>query len=972
MKKRLSLAAMAMMSMLSASAQLSLYGLDVETSPMTLFTDGTKVDLDFSDENYLGEDFTDLVFDADGTAWYTAIEDATAIPIGFKFRFDDQDMTHFLLGSSGDVYLFPQATVSMPTPKHYNIFTSTFPDAFGVVSINGALGAEGTEIRYKTEGAEGERVLTIQYKQLNISERNFWDTPVAIAKVDLQYRLFEASGNIEMKLNGFKPFDDANMSLQSLKIGLHATGEDRILLSDFYGSATTTKNQITTWTASYYPADGITYLFKAPQPCQTPVVAPTNLSLSANTQSISGSFTVGDADHYLVLVSKDAELTEMPVDKTTYGVYSQIGNAQVVAVASVAAPWFNSPAMFEANTSYNVFVVGYNSQCIDGPLYQTVAPLTGTVTTMAGAPEALTLLSAGASTLKLGVTAVPGFDAFVIMTDKQGEDPWGNPNGKPVFGTPKGVLNVGDEIEGGGKVIYVGGTTSDINLSDLEAQTTYFIRAYSSDGNGRYSSVYREMSAMTALTLPWTFTPTDYANRTVPTGWQPGNSSEDWQIDTRNKVFCNIIEEESEAGIVNSIMTPFIQLAPVANRLQLGISTAGTSRLNTGAMADNDTIRLQLTTDGTTFTDLIVLTKEDGLSASAKTIKHVFYEGAGQAVRFRFVYNRHVEAKTQIHSFMVEAKPDCDYPIDVIVSNVSGTEATIAWTAQGEEDAWQISLKKQDAEEWDEPITVRENPYVVDGLEGLSAYDVRVRAYCSATSQSQWSASASFNTAVTVPFNIEDTGKSGVLTGWGSYEGKLDETLTTGGSLSGSYGLSYSGYTGYSADDWYVSPLLDLGDDPTQTYQFATAFTMGREYTSYYTYLEEGQQIRLAVSRDGELMFKSADVVATLDQSSFPAAEQSGTLEGRLAGYTGKVRLGINVTAPEVGGQRPRDIKFDGISLLLGEKDPTVGISETIAQPALGQPATVYNAAGQQLGAIRRGISIVRRPNGEVRKVVVK
>lgn len=972
MKKRLTLAVAALLSMLNASAQMSAYGLEVTTSPMEFLTGANVIDIDFTDSEMLGENFAHQVIDADGTAIFSAVEDAPGIPIGFDFKFGGQNMTQFLFGTCGDIYLFPEGDCNMQRADHWSMFDKTYPYTIGAVTINGFLGAEGTELSYKTEGEEGHRVLCIQYKNANVSERAFWSDPVAIAVVNVQYRLYEENGNVEIKLSGYKPLEDANMQYQSMKIGLHASDDDRIMLADFAGQATTTRSQLINYTVSSYPADGTTYLFKAPEPCVTPTVAAKDLVLSATTQSIGGQFTVGDADHYMVLVSKNAELSEMPQDKQVYAVDAELGGATIVATPSVSAPWFSTSNIFEASSEYNVFIIGYNSQCIDGPLYNTTGILTGKVKTMAGAPKTLTMADADLNSITVAVEADPDAEAIVLMTDRQQENNWGDKTGQPIFGTPSGKLSVGDVLENGEKVVYIGNTTDGFTVSDLAEASAYFFRAYSTDGNGNYSSTYTDLVASTALTLPWQLDINSIPRTGLPLGWTAGSEDEIWSGDTRNGVFYNQINEVAEEGTVNTVISPFFFLAENANRLKMRLATAGTSWRNDGEWLDNDTVKVQMTKDGSSFTDVLVVTKDQNITASMQDLSSVFYENAGEKVRFRIYVNRHGEAKTQIGMFMLEQKPDCDYPVGLAVSEISGTQAVIRWTPQGEEDAWQVAVKKADAEEWGEPVTVRETSYTAEELDNQTVYEVRVRAYCSATSQSPWSETASFKTAVGVPFEIASTNNTDDLVGWASYEGKLGEELTEGGDfgLSGYYGLYFGGYTGYGYDCWYVSPLLDLGDDATQSYIYSNTFGMGYE-SSYSTYLSEGQKVMFAVSRDGKPLFNEDDVFFTLDQSEFPAANESGAMEGKFVGYTGKVRLGIYITAPEVAGERPRDISFLSLKLALGEKDPSVGIES--AQQLSGSNSTaIYNEAGQPVNALKRGVNIVRKADGTVKKVVMK
>lgn len=103
--------------------------------------------------------------------------------------------------------------------------------------------------------------------------------------------------------------------------------------------------------------------------------------------------------------------------------------------------------------------------------------------------------------------------------------------GYGAFGKPSGLLNVGDTISGGAKIIYSGTTNDAITVNNLKKGTKYFFRAWSTDGNGNYSNLYADVATSTAFTLPYD---ADIANTPVaslPVGWTACEG--DW-LGTRN------------------------------------------------------------------------------------------------------------------------------------------------------------------------------------------------------------------------------------------------------------------------------------------------------------------------------------------------------------------------------------------------------------------------------------------------------
>ena len=88
------------------------------------------------------------------------------------------------------------------------------------------------------------------------------------------------------------------------------------------------------------------------------------------------------------------------------------------------------------------------------------------------------------------------------------------------------------------------------------------------------------------------------------------------------------------------------------------------------------------------------------------------------------------------------------FEIDAVVPTYVGmNSAVVSWTAHGNESSWEMQYKTED-EEWPEESTlVATSLQTLENLEPNVKYDIRVRAYCSAESQSDWT-----QTSFTTPF----------------------------------------------------------------------------------------------------------------------------------------------------------------------------------------------------------------------------
>ena len=110
--------------------------------------------------------------------------------------------------------------------------------------------------------------------------------------------------------------------------------------------------------------------------CSVPLAQAKNFSISFfNYNSIQGSFTAATgAEQYLILMSKDSTLVNLPKNNSIYTIGDSIGGAVVIS---------NSPSTvlsrnnLNQDTEYFFYIFSANSSCTGGPLYLVNAPLTG-------------------------------------------------------------------------------------------------------------------------------------------------------------------------------------------------------------------------------------------------------------------------------------------------------------------------------------------------------------------------------------------------------------------------------------------------------------------------------------------------------------------------------------------------------------------------------------------------------------------
>ena len=651
MKKRLSLLVVAMLAVLAAQAQMIAYS--VSTKVVGEPGVPTVIDL----QGNTGADLKGLMFDADGNAEFNSVENAKGFPIGFDFSYNSQKMTHFLIGSDMMIQLSPTETIS--TVAHLNripLFTTDgIHDVIGIIPREGVWGLDDTQISYWLEGNEGYRALVIEYKNIDFGNGGGWGTEGEFcgAKATVQFRLFEQSGNIEMQVKGMKPADPGRSNF--FRIGILGDSNDFVQVQSWDGTVISARDNSISYNADKYPVDGMVYTFVAPEPCVSPTVSGSNLQLASTTDQITGTFEIGNGDHYLVLATTDETLSERPADMTKYKADDVIGNAKVIAVVD-RGEFYGVQGMEQG--TYNVFVIAFNSACMNGPLYCNEF-IKGTIALKPAKPAALAVADADKNAIKLSATD-SGAQMVIAITEERGQDRWGDPLSTGQFGEPTGNYNVGDAIEGGGKVVYVGNTNDAINVSELVAGKVYFFRAWSTDGNGGYSSEWIDINTMTAAELPWEPALKGTGPSEVPLGWTSNSDDNNfWTVEDYNDLYLYSDVRYVDGNVETWAESPAIYLNEGSNWLsvEIGANSVPVRWASDWEMADGDEIAIQLTTDGVEYKNILTITKDEMPTWTMdefKTFRVNFSEFAGQKVNVRLYVKRASKGQVNFRNLKVE------------------------------------------------------------------------------------------------------------------------------------------------------------------------------------------------------------------------------------------------------------------------------------------------------------------------------
>lgn len=907
--KRTFLTFVALLAVLLARAQvIQYYGEETSQGSFTPITGGTEL---YSAATEAGETVADVLYD--GTAAQKETVSGSGISLGFTFPYGNLQATQFVVGPQGYLILAGEEGFSIDVPSGSDAVNvlSSYANSLGVVLRCDITGTDSTSISYLLEGGEGDHTMTVQWRNILFKHPFSWSDTFD-GEYDVQVRLHE-SGKIEFTLNNFKPFDDASTNYMFMSIGLRGDVEGDVLtLSDSYSGGTVSPGDRTTITynATSWPADGITYTWTPPEECTTPTAQPAgDVTLTATSTSLEGSFVAnGEADHYLVLLNRDGALTELPADQTVYAAGDSLGDARVLAYTTGTE--FSTGDVLAGATQYYVHILSANSSCLAGPKYFTESPLTASVTTLAAAPEGLTANAIDTVSVKVGVTTnAAGNDVLVAYSAESATNDWGYLTNDGAFGTPAGELNVGDSIEGGGVVVYKGASSDNITVDGLNPSSLAHFKAWTVTADNIYSSTSLTANTLTAGIEPWQRDFTQMASGEAPVGWEEQGG---WAIDYNRSGANTSVSVRSEGDPTNgtdyALTTPWIYLGEGTNRAIIDVLMTQYVMWSNGPYTlTDDTLKVQVSTDGENYTTVAAYGKDELKFADTETpvrLYAAFTEGAGQKAKVRFLFRDFGSPTITISDFRLEEKAACDYPVNVagVDSLIVGGEIVVDWKSQGDEDAWEVRYRKAGAEAWSEPVVARQHPFAITGLEGLTSYEVQVRARCSATQKSVWSETATVRSGLAVPFTEDFTAESDMPAGWEVRQGTLatptvmeeGEDFTFRSSRwSGSY-LQFS-ESGEASNDWLVSPQFDLGSEGLG---YVVSLELLNQGVARRKTAATDTKVQVVMARDGET-FNEADTILTITQDSLPGQYDQKVYTAPLKGYGGTVRLGIYVSSSD-------------------------------------------------------------------------
>lgn len=498
-------------------------------------------------------------------------------PIGFDFKYAGNIFNQFAIDCNGGIILGKDRINSMGYLSLMFKDPSIYPSnsfCIGMLPFKG--GIDQGDISYKTEGTEGNRTLTVEYAHMRIMA----NTLRQFAIYSMQIVLHEDSGKVDIN------FLEENTPSEGTGFHCGLSGvdyKDQILLtSGGLGDPFTVSadrqadmlngNTVISWRnddeLGYDHMDPYSYTLSFTPTGEKGFTcsAPQDLAFDQEGDVITVSCKrPADADATMILWSKspitDADL---PEEGRSYLVKDQnkewasvIGNSTVVyyyddeiATAKIENV---SPA-----TKYYVKAFGVNGY----PSYSVESAADLEVYSSHPAPTLFRATSAD-NAIDLQTVAADGDKVIIAVTDKRLDTSIDAPVG--VFGTPEADSKVGDAIEGGGEVIYVGdyGTFS---YKDATPNRQLYFRTWAIR-DGRVSKTSNNTAGVTNPSFPFKPEVECWALYQAPMGWMSNTTNNDEATVTRfvPRLHGEVMDIPAIAGIsamgtTSSLITPSVNV----------------------------------------------------------------------------------------------------------------------------------------------------------------------------------------------------------------------------------------------------------------------------------------------------------------------------------------------------------------------------------------------------------------------------
>lgn len=449
-------------------------------------------------------------------------------PIGFNFRFAGHTVDQFVPASNGVIF-FGKDYVKIEAAPDLALKTG---DHMGYVNMHaGFAPASGAinkgDVSYLTTGEEGNKVTTVQFANMRLSDGNEYYT--SSAEFNLQIRLYQKDNRIEMAWTEVLSPE----TMMNIFAGIHGWDPDdgiiitgNTLKADYAVSPATSgspnyADRRIYW-ETYNPTDKeikTCFVFRPSDDEVPPQGAPTNLVVEEEGTDLNITCERAvDAAATVILVSEEPfSDANMPKDGETFGIRTfSKGNELITSFGKAKAIYYGNDDQVSVTFSGVKPATTYYVRAMSAsgyPAYNRTNTADKIISAAEEAPQNVSVTPANSS---ITLSWESDVDVIVAMTTTPRRNPSTPFVNTADFGRPTGDSKEGDELVGGGKIVYVG-AEKECTVTVPKNEQIYFA-LWSKDGN----IVSREFTSVNGITNPTLPYEPKLENRNlflVPDGW---------------------------------------------------------------------------------------------------------------------------------------------------------------------------------------------------------------------------------------------------------------------------------------------------------------------------------------------------------------------------------------------------------------------------------------------------------------------
>ncbi|MBQ2541500.1 MAG: fibronectin type III domain-containing protein, partial [Paludibacteraceae bacterium] len=350
-------------------------------------------------------------------------------------------------------------------------------------------------------------------------------------------------------------------------------------------------------------------------------------------------------------------------------------------------------------------------------------------------------------------------------------------------------------------------------LTGLNANTLYYVRV-KADCGGAGDSEWSDAVSFTTLcgtinvsaSSSWNIDFEGLSDHVIPECWDNSASTTTsswgsgyiWGTYSRFSNTMLAMDNAALNGGTALINTPDIAIPNDGREYEL------TFDYSNMALAGNNLI-VKISANGGAFADKGTFYPSGNVSSYPGAFSNAVISLAdysGKTIKVQFFANPTSGTSSEggamfVDNVSVHKVSSCAVPTALAAGNLTANSAHITWTAGGSESAWRLQYRA-DGGDWSAEQAVSGSAQRdLTGLSANTEYFVRVKAYCDADDQSNWSDVLSFTTlcaAASMPFSEEFSSASELpscweatttsVNGWSAYEksGAYSVQLRTGSS----------------------------------------------------------------------------------------------------------------------------------------------------------------------------------------------